>query len=290
MPNFKRQSFHFMQKNFTDRLCSAQKKIGSLVCVGLDPDLSKIPHCHMKKFHSTHEAVIAFNQSIIRATAPFACAFKLNVAFYENLGEYGFSVLQSTLNAIPHDKIQIIDAKRGDIGNTASQYASSIFELLNADGCTVAPYMGSDAVKPFLAYSGRIAFVLIRTSNPSGDQLQSLMVDQRPLYQHVARLAYSWGEQSPGSVGFVVGATNPEELKILRNKYPTVPFLIPGIGVQGGYLDVVAKVSTPEGPVLVNNSRGILYASSEQDFETMAAQAAKELRDLLNNAIKHHAH
>jgi len=278
-----------MQSNFIDRLRNAQKETGSLVCVGLDPDLNRIPSCHIKKFPSPQRAVVAFNQSIIQATTPYVCAYKLNAAFYENLGEDGFNVLQATLNCIPQDKIRIIDAKRGDIGNTASQYASSIFDLLNADGCTVAPYMGSDAVKPFLSYSGRMAFVLVRTSNPSSHQLQSLIVDDLPLYQYVAQMAYEWSKQSLGSIGFVVGATNPEELELLREKYPSVPFLIPGIGAQGGYIDVVAKVSTYDGPVLVNSSRGILYASNDQDFDTKAAHAAKELRDLLNNAHKHHA-
>ena len=277
-----------MQSNFIDRLCDAQTKASSLVCLGLDPDLAKIPSCHMKKFNHPHDAVIAFNQSIIHRTAPYVCAYKLNAAFYENLGEHGFNVLKATLNYIPHGKIRIIDAKRGDIGNTASQYASSIFDGLNADACTVAPYMGSDAINPFLSYPDRMTFVLVRTSNPSSHQLQSLMVDERPLYQHVARMAYSWGKKSPGAVGFVVGATHPKELEILRLKYPTTPFLIPGIGAQGGMIDVVAKVSTTDGPVLVNSSRAILYASSDQDFDTMAAQAAKELRDLLNNANNHH--
>ncbi len=278
-----------MKPDFIQRLQDAQTISDSMVCVGLDPDLNKLPESLHKKYRSPQSAVLAFNEAIIQATSPYACAYKLNAAFYESLGSCGFDVLKTTVDFIPKDKIRIIDAKRGDIGNTASKYAESIFGLLEADGCTVAPYMGLDAVEPFLAYKDRAVFVLVRTSNPSSDQLQSLMIYGEPLYAHVAHLAFTWGEDLPGSIGFVVGATNPTELLHLRKLYPSTPFLIPGIGAQGGSINVAANVATSNGLVLVNSSRGILYASSDGDFNEMAANAARQLRDELNRAINSHA-
>ncbi len=273
-----------MKADFVERLRRAQTATNSLVCVGLDPDLSKIPDDLHKKHGSPRSIVLAFNQAIIQATAPYACAYKLNSAFYESLGNCGFGVLKTTMDYIPENRIHIIDAKRSDIGNTASMYATSIFDLLNADGCTIAPYMGLDAVEPFLNYPGRAVFILVRTSNPSGDQLQSLQINGKPLYDHVARLAFKWGEKFPGSVGFVVGATNSNELFHLRQEYPHTPFLIPGIGAQGGSINSAAQVATYNAPVLVNSSRGILYASSGEDFAERAADATLELRDSLNQA------
>ncbi|MCY4205415.1 MAG: orotidine-5'-phosphate decarboxylase [Bacteroidetes bacterium] len=278
-----------MNLDFFERLRNAQIATNSLVCVGLDPDLEKIPDFLGKQYKSPEAIVTAFNRAIIQATAPYACAYKLNSAFYESMGGSGFDVLKTTLESIPKDKIRIIDAKRGDIGNTASKYAYSIFNLLDADGCTVAPYMGLDAVEPFLAYEGRAVFILVRTSNPSSHQLQSLMADGHSLYEHVARLAFTWGENLPGSVGFVVGATNPAELTHLREEYPDTPFLIPGIGAQGGSIATVGNVAHSKGLVLVNSSRGILYASAGENFDKMAAKAAMELRNILNKAIHDHA-
>lgn len=278
-----------MKGDFIQRLRNTQSISSSMVCVGLDPDVKKLPDFFRSQHRSPQSAVIAFNEAIIQATAPYACAYKLNAAFYECLGIRGFDVMKTTIDFIPKDKIRIVDAKRGDIGNTASKYAESIFDLLGADGCTVAPYMGSDAVKPFLSYAGRAVFILVRTSNPSSNQLQSFTVDSQPLYEHVADLAYHWGLGESGSVGFVVGATNPSELRHLRRKYPATPFLIPGIGAQGGGLDAAADVATSDGPVLVNSSRGILYASSGRDFDRMAAAAARELRDALNQTTPSHA-
>ena len=274
-----------MKSNFIQRLRDAQSASNSIVCVGLDPDLNMLPRFLLRKHSSLQSAVLAFNEALIQATSPYACAYKLNAAFYENLGPCGFDVLRATLRYIPKHKIRLIDAKRGDIGNTASMYASNIFCLLDADGCTVAPYMGSDAVKPFLAYSGRGIFVLVRTSNPNSNELQSLMIDGKPLYEHVANLASHWGKELSGSVGFVVGATNPRELRQLRNQHPKIPFLIPGVGAQGGSIDVAASVATPEGLVLVNSSRDILYASSGRSFARASAHATSKLRDALNQTI-----
>ncbi len=278
-----------MKSDFIQRLRTAQTISSSVVCVGLDPDLGKLPEFLYQEHGSAASAVLAFNKAIIRATAPYACAYKLNAAFYESLGSCGFDVLKRTLGMIPKGKIHLVDAKRGDIGNTASKYADSLFGLLNTDGCTVAPYMGMDAAAPFLMYEDRAVFILVRTSNPSSDQLQSLMMDGLPLYAHVARLAAEWAEALPGTVGFVAGATHPAELLHLRKLYPHTPFLIPGVGAQGGSMDAVAQAATSDGLVLVNSSRGILYASSGEDFDEMAANAAKQLRETLNQAIHAHA-
>lgn len=276
-----------IHSSFTERLRYAQSVSNSLVCVGLDPDPEKLPKFLLRQHTSAASSVLAFNQAIIEATAPYACAYKLNAAFYENLGSEGFDVLRATVRLIPEHLLSLIDAKRGDIGNTANQYASSIFDLLRADACTVAPYMGADAVTPFLRYEGCAAFVLIRTSNPNSDQLQSLMINGAPLYEHVARLASDWSAGCPGSIGFVVGATNPHELHQLRAQHPEVPFLIPGIGAQGGSIQAAASAATSKGLVLINSSRGILYASSGSDFDQRAAAATQQLRDALNEAIQH---
>jgi len=277
-----------MKPDFIERLRNAQTAAESLICVGLDPDMDRIPKFLCEQCESTQATVLAFNQAIIQATSPYACAYKLNSAFYEILGESGFNTLKKTLEYIPKDKISIVDAKRGDIGNTASKYAASIFDLLNADGCTIAPYMGIDAAEPFLTYEGRAVFILVRTSNPGSNELQSMMIQGQPLYEHIARLAFGWGEGLPGTAGFVIGATNPAELYCLREQYPDIPFLIPGIGAQGGSIDAVASVATANRPVLVNSSRGILYASSGRDFDKMAANATLKLRDELNQAIENH--
>ena len=278
-----------MHLDFIQRLRNAQNETGSIVCVGLDPDLDKIPKFLRQKFESAASAVVAFNEAIIESTAPYACAYKLNSAFYEVLGKDGFDVLKTTINLIPKNKICLVDGKRGDIGNTASKYASTMFDYLNADACTVSPYMGSDAISPFLAYPDRAAFILVRTSNSSGHHFQSLKINDQPLYKHVAELSDRLDKSSAGSVGFVVGATNPIELCRLRADYPETPFLIPGIGTQGGDLDAVGQVATSRGLVLVNSSRSILYASESIHFHSAAADAARDLRDLLNQAISAHA-
>ncbi len=271
-----------MESNFTERLRNAQSASDSMVCVGLDPDIARLPDTIRQKYATPETAILAFNGAIIQATAPFACAYKLNSAFYENLGSRGFSILAATIDLIPNHALCIVDAKRGDIGNTARKYASSIFNLLGADGCTVAPYMGFDAVQPFLEYRDRATFVLVRTSNPSSDELQSLTINGKPLYEHVANQASAWAKKSSGSVGFVVGATKPQELQQLRDQHPTIPFLIPGVGAQGGSVKAAARAATSKGLVLVNSSRSILYASPNKDFDQMAAKATRKLRDALN--------
>lgn len=262
---------------FSDRLRTAQSLSTSRLCVGLDPVVSRLP----APFRSmpTVEGVRRFCEAIVEATAHAACAFKPNLAFFEALGPAGLEALAHVVEAIPEGRLVIADAKRGDIGNTARAYAKAYFETMQSDAVTVSAYMGRDAVDPFLAYPSRAAFVLVRTSNPGGSDFQELIVDGRPLYLHVAEQSASWGEAAAGEVGFVVGATQPEALAEIRRLHPRVPFLIPGVGAQGGSASaVIEAAATNEGLVLVNSSRGILYASAGPDFAEAAAQEAERLR------------
>jgi len=267
---------------FTEKLRAAQTATGSLLCVGLDPDPARFP----AKFSRARadDAVLAFNASIIDVTQDLACAYKLNLAFYEALGLQGWRALAETVRAIPDDRVVILDGKRGDIGNTALRYAEAAFERLGADACTVAPYMGRDAIRPFLQHTGRCAFVLVATSNESGADLQHIDVDGKPLFHRVAHLATEEALTQPGDVGFVVGATRPELLAELRNAYPDVPFLIPGVGAQGGDPRAVVAASG-SGPTLVNSSRGILYASDGPDFANAARASAAALHEALGTPI-----
>jgi len=263
---------------FNHHLRAAQRTKESLLCVGLDPDPRRMP-ASILTGRSPGKAVMHFNEALIEATAPYACAFKLNFAFYEALGKDCYATLRHALQCIPKDVITIADAKRGDISNSARQYAQAILEDLDFDACTVAPYMGYDAVVPFLAYEGKAAFVLARTSNPSSEDFQSLRCGSAPLFHLVARRIAEWDQVSPGTAGLVVGATSPSALQSLRALCPSQPFLIPGVGAQQGDVDGIAAAAS--GPVLVNSSRGIIYASTESDFAESAADAARKTRDLL---------
>lgn len=269
---------------FKDRLAEIQASKNSVLCVGLDPDPKRLPQ-HLTSQGSLADAVVAFNSAIIEATAPHACAFKLNFAFFEALGRDGWVALEKTVKQIPADAILLADAKRGDIGNTARFYAESIFEHLGFDACTVVAYMGRDAVDPFLQYEGKATFVLARTSNPGAADFQEQRCGAEFLYERVARHVAQWDAEAPGSAGLVVGATGPEALRSLRSLCPTLPFLIPGIGAQGGNPQDIQPSATAEGLVLVNSSRQILYASGEKDFADAAAREANQLRNTLAHVI-----
>ena len=266
-----------MTPDFNERLRQIQAAKQSVLCVGLDPDLNRLPK-HLLAQNTPAEAVVAFNAAIIEATAGAACAFKLNFAFYEALGRDGWWALERTRQHLPADVLAFADAKRGDIGNTARFYAEAIFETLGFDACTVAPYMGRDAVVPFLGYTGKAAFVLGRTSNPSAADFQERDCEGAPLYERVARHVARWNEETPGTAGLVVGATGPDALAAIRTLCPTLPFLIPGIGAQGGDPSAIAAAATKVGRVVVNSSRQILYASGEADFAEAAAQEAEAAR------------
>ncbi len=260
---------------FPERLAAAQAKAGSRLCVGLDPDPERLPSAF-----SNREAadVVAFCREIIEATHHVAAAYKPNLAFFEALGGEGWTALQEVVDSVPEPCLVIGDGKRGDIGNTAHKYAASIFEALKLDAATVAPYMGMDSVDPFLAYPGRAAFVLVHTSNPGADDFQTLLVDGRPLYEVVADAVVARGSAAAGTAGFVVGGTRPERLRRLREHFPNVPFLIPGVGAQGGTPELV-MAAAGSGPMVVNASRAIMYASSGRDYAMAARQVAERLAE-----------
>jgi orotidine-5'-phosphate decarboxylase len=260
---------------FFDKLERAAQRNGSLLCVGLDPDPARMPVSD----------VAAFNRAIIEATAEFVCAYKPNLAFYEALGERGLAALRDTLAAIPPDIPVIADGKRNDIGNTAKAYARALFDELGVDAATVNPYLGGDAVEPFLEREEKAAFILCRTSNPGARDLQDLLVtapgggEARPLFEMVAEMARRWN--SRGNVGLVVGATYPEELRRVRRLCPEMTFLVPGVGAQGGDVAAVMGNGLDKAGrgLIINVSRQVLYASREKDFAVAAAGAARQLRD-----------
>jgi orotidine-5'-phosphate decarboxylase len=266
---------------FQEKLQRAQQLTRSCVCVGLDPVPGRLPQPFQGE--QSVDGVRRFCEAIIQTTRSVACAYKPNLAFFESLGPDGLRVLADVVAAIPEDRIILADAKRGDIGNTAEMYARAFFETLSCDACTVTPYMGRDAVLPFLNYPGKAVFVLTRTSNPGAADFQDLVTDSKPLYLHVAEQASAWASDRPGTVGFVVGATDLDTLASMRRQFPDTPFLIPGVGAQGGDpVQVMQAVHAPQGLVLVNSSRKILYASSGSDFAEAAFYEADTLRKALN--------
>ncbi|PEN13906.1 orotidine-5'-phosphate decarboxylase [Longibacter salinarum] len=272
-----------MPDAFVDRLRAIQQSKNSAVCVGLDPDPSRLPS-PLSGADAPADAVAKFCYEIVEATAEYACAFKLNFAFFEALGPEGATVLEHTASIIPENCIIIGDAKRGDIGNSARFYATAVFDHMHCDAITVAPYMGRDSVTPFLEKEDTCAFVLARTSNPGARDFQEACVcDDEPLYLRTAKLVNEWNDDHAGTAGLVAGATSPEALRELRQACPTLPFLVPGVGSQGGDPTAVMNAAaTDEGLVVVNSSRSVIYASEDEDYADAAARAAKSLRDVLN--------
>ncbi len=266
---------------FFERLnaCAAARQ--SMVCVGIDPDPAQLP----KHLGTGAEAVLAFNCAIIAATAPFVCAYKPNAAFFESLGAEGWRVLRETIAAVPDGIPVILDAKRGDIGNTSRMYAVAAFEHLGADAVTLSPYMGTDSVSPFLEYAERGAFILCRTSNAGGVDFQNLSTgSSERLYHAVARKVAEWNARY-GNAGLVVGATVPEELADVRGIVgPEMPILLPGVGAQGGdpQKALPAGLGAIAASLVVNVSRSVLYASAGEDFAGAAAREADRLRQQLN--------
>lgn len=257
-----------------------------LVCIGLDSDMAKLPAVIREEYASPEEALFIFNRRIIDATADLASAFKPNAAFYEAEGEAGHRALRRTADYLKEhypDIPLILDAKRADIGNTNEGYVRAVFDEIGADAVTVHPYLGKEALEPFLARKDKGVFVLAKTSNPGSGEFQDLLVDGEPLYQRVARNAAT-GWNGNGNCGLVVGATYPEELKKVRAIVGDMPILVPGIGAQGG--DVVATISAGKGKssfgLVINSSRGILYASHGEDF----AEAARTATEVLSGSIR----
>jgi orotidine-5'-phosphate decarboxylase len=269
--------------NFIEKLARASRKNRSLLCVGLDPDPALMP---------AGQGVFEFNRAIIDATADLVCAYKPNIAFYEALGNEGLTALKDTRDYIGSEIPVIIDAKRGDIGNTAKAYAHSLFDYYNFDAATASPYLGFDSLEPFIKYSDRGVFILCRTSNRGAMDFQSLTCKveggEKLLFEIVAEKVNSWNTQ--GNLGLVVGATYPEELKLMRQRYPEMPFLIPGVGAQGGELELVVKYGADAGRqrTVINSSRGILYASKGKDFAEAARRAAIQTRDNVNACLDSH--
>jgi orotidine-5'-phosphate decarboxylase len=264
----------------TEKLTAAVAARNSLLCIGLDPDPKRLPAIALEQ----PDPVIWFNRAIIEATADLAVAYKLNMAFFEAQGEAGLRALRVTIAAVPADALLILDAKRGDIGNTAWQYADALYDTLGADAATVSPYMGMDAVLPFAAYDDRLTFVLAATSNPSAGAIQECRTAEGlPLYRHVSRLTAAL-DDGRGCLGLVTGATQPERIAEIRQDAPASWLLVPGIGAQGG--DLAASLTAGLNPsghgVLINASRSVLYAASDDQFVHAARRAAQELRDAIN--------
>jgi orotidine-5'-phosphate decarboxylase len=249
----------------------------SCLCVGLDTDIHKIPKHLLKE----KNPILAFNKAIIDATKDYCVAYKPNLAFYEVLGARGWEILEETLAYIPSSHFTIADAKRGDIGNTSKMYAKTFFETYNFDSVTIAPYMGSDSVQPFLEFEGKWAILLALTSNTGAQDFERLKLENDSfVYQEVVQKAQEWGTTE--NLMYVVGATAPDALKDIRRLAPDHFFLIPGVGAQGGDLDEVMQAATNKDVgVLVNASRSILYGNDSLDFQKYSEREAIKLAQVM---------
>lgn len=253
------------------QLITAIKSKKSVLCVGLDTDIEKIP----SHLFAEEDPVFAFNKAIIDATKDYTVAYKINTAFYEAQGVKGWISLGKTLDYIPKDIFTIADAKRGDIGNTADQYAKTFFDTYPFDSVTVAPYMGKDSVSPFLQSDGNWAIVLGLTSNAGSADFQLQPSGDILLYERVLQTVATWG--TPGNLMFVIGATRKEQLKHVRDLLPEHFFLIPGVGTQGGDVATVCEnAMNKDAGILVNVSRAVIYAGNDADFAKRAGEAAKD--------------
>jgi orotidine-5'-phosphate decarboxylase len=247
------------------------KKKKSYLCVGLDTDITKIP-VHLQ---SHPDAIFEFNKAIIDATKDVCVSYKINTAFYEAHGLKGWEAMQKTVEYIPEDIFTIADAKRGDIGNTSTQYAKAFFEALPFDSITVAPYMGEDSIAPFLEYKGKWAIVLGLTSNKGASDFELQKTGDNYLYEKVLSTVSKWG--SPENLMFVIGATQADEFTNIRKITPDHFYLVPGVGAQGGSLkDISEKAMNKDCGLLVNASRAIIYASGKEDFADAARKVARE--------------
>ncbi len=254
----------------------------TFLCVGLDTDIQRIPS-HLLKLG---DPVFEFNKAIIDATKDHCVAYKPNTAFYEANGADGWKSLQKTIDYIPNSHFTIADAKRGDIGNTSAMYAKAFLETMSFDSVTVAPYMGEDSVTPFFRYDDKFVIVLGLTSNKGSQDFQHLVSNGIPLHEHVLKTVASWG--TIDNTMFVVGATQADYLAEIRKVIPDHFLLVPGVGVQGGSLELVYKYgANTDVSLLVNSSRGIIYAGSGKDFADVAGQKAKalhaEMSDLMSS-------
>lgn len=259
------------------------KKKESFLCVGLDTDINKIPDF----LKTTSDPIFAFNKAIIDATAPYVIAFKPNVAFYEAYGPKGWESLQKTAQYIKttYPNIFLIaDAKRGDIGNTSTQYAKAFFERLPFDAITVAPYMGSDSIKPFLEFKNKFVIILALTSNAGANDFQYFKQDNYYLFEKILQVTQNWADHN--QIMYVVGATRAEMLKKIRDIVPNHFLLVPGVGAQGGSLQQVAQYGiNQQCGLIVNSSRNIIFASNDKNFDTEAAHQAKLIQQEMRNIL-----
>jgi orotidine-5'-phosphate decarboxylase len=260
------------------KLNASMENHKSMLCVGLDIDARKMPQGSGADVSSMARFVLR----IIEATSDIVAAYKPNLAFYEALGPEGLSLLKLVCGRIPEDTVIILDAKRGDIGNSAEFYARACFEVYGADWVTVNPYMGYDSLRPFLSYKDKGAFVLCLTSNPGARDFQRLDIVGKPMYMHVVQKIVSWDKDH--NCGLVVGATYPEQLAEIREAAEDMPILIPGVGAQGGDLEKAVQNGTSgfRKPALINVSRSVLYASSGDDFDRAARAVVEKLNGEIN--------
>lgn len=261
------------------------RRKGSFLCVGLDPDIKKLPQHLLRE----ENPLLAFNKAIVDATAPYCVAYKPNLAFFESMGTEGWIAFEETVRYIREkypDQFIIADAKRGDIGNTSALYARSFFEHMGVDAVTVAPYMGHDSVKPFLGYPGKWVILLALTSNPGSHDFQlTADADGERLFERVIKTSEEWA--TPDEMMYVVGATQGSMFADIRRVAPRSFLLVPGVGAQGGSLEEVVKYGmTDDCGLLVNSSRGIIYASSGTDFAEAAADAARQLAAQMASLLK----
>ncbi len=273
---------------FADRLVAASDATESLVCVGLDVDLARMPEAVLRQAQD-ERVVIEFNRAIVDATADLVCAYKPNIAFYEALGLPGLRALEATVSHIrdvARDCVIIIDAKRGDIGNTVEAYATAMFDVWGFDAVTVNPWGGMDTIEPWLDRGNGGIIVWCRGSNPGAGDLQDMAVDGgEPVYMRLARSLADL--TTGGNLGLVVGATAPEQLATVRAVCPEAPILIPGVGAQGGDLEASVRngVDRNGRMAIINSGRGIIYASSGPDFAEAARKATSELRESINDTL-----
>ena len=261
--------------NWFNSVCT---KRNSLVCVGLDVDLYKIPKFILEK----DDPLVYFSKAIIDATIDYAAAYKINTAFFEAYGATGWEAMAKIVNYLPDDVIKIADAKRGDIGNTSKMYAKAFFEKLNFDSLTINPYLGNDSVAPFIEDEKKGVFILCHTTNKGAEDFQKFNNGNQNLYELVAEKVQHWNTLN--NCGLVVGATYPNELKHIRSLAPNLPFLVPGLGAQGGDFDLAIKYATDKNGkgAIFNSSRGIIYASHDKDFAEIAKIKAMQMRDDIN--------
>lgn len=260
----------------TEQLISEIHKKKSFLCIGLDVDLEKIPEFLLKE----EDPIFSFNKAIIEATHQYTVAYKPNTAFYEAYGIEGWKSLEKTINYLNENYPEIFtiaDAKRGDIGNTSSRYAKAFFEDLGFDSITVAPYMGKDSVEPFLAFENKHTILLALTSNEGAFDFQTQKIGEEELYKNVLKTSKGWSNSE--NLMYVVGATKAEYFVEIRKIIPNSFLLVPGVGAQGGSLKEVCKYGLTENiGLLINSSRGIIYASKNNDFAEAAAQEAKKIQ------------